>query len=86
MNEIKTKKCECDWCTKWSPIVHKVRDALDEDTRKEFDELIDHYTNIEDDLGWTTARLNGDWPGWQFMKDVLKDRKWIRDNSRTREL
>lgn len=76
--EFAFKKCSCDWCTKWSPIVHKVRNALDENTRIEFDELMDYYVNMEDDLGATQAKLDGDWPGWEFMKDVLKDRKWVR--------
>lgn len=73
MNEQNLKKCDCEWCIKWSPIVQKIMNQLDEESKQEFDDLIMHYACIEDDLGATQAKLEGVWPGWEFMKGVLAE-------------
>ena len=64
-----TRECTCDWCTKRSPAIHRIREALtDEAIRKEFDELIDYFMNVEEDGNVNEAKLAGDWPGWQWIK------------------
>ena len=67
------KNCQCDWCTKKSPAINRIREALtDKVIRKEFEDLVDYFMNAEEDGAVNEAKLAGDWPGWRFMKTVIR--------------
>jgi hypothetical protein len=71
-----TEKCTCDWCTKRSPTIDRIRESLtDEAVRKEFDELIDYFMNLGEDCNVNEAKLAGDWPGWEWMKEEKEKRR-----------
>lgn len=66
-DETKTE-CGCDSCQHWSPISAHIRAQLDENGRKLFDEMSEHYGHIEMDLDVANAKLDGSWPGWEALK------------------
>lgn len=63
------RKCECHWCTHWLPLIQQIDAQLDEPSRKLFDEYVTHVGHLEMDLDVANAKLDGDWPGWEAMKD-----------------
>jgi len=60
-------KCLCDWCVRISPMHKRIKDALPEHLKHEFDYLSNRFFNIEMDLDATEAKLNGSWPGWEWI-------------------
>lgn len=42
--------------------------------RKLFDEFATAKMHSEDDLACAYAKLEGDWPGWEWMKEERKRR------------
>ena len=60
-------KCLCDECLIWGPKYQRIRDVLGGTLRRDFEELHDHlymeafYGNIAE------AKLDGSWPGWEWI-------------------
>lgn len=67
--------CKCDWCVRVSPILEEIEKILKGEHLLIFNELVDRVINIETELECAEAKLSGDWPRWEFMKEVLKERK-----------
>lgn len=64
--------CKCDICQKWSPLHRRIMAKLRGKDRKLFDEFLMMEMNQSDALGAATAKLEGEWPGWEWMKEAVK--------------
>jgi len=64
-------QCKCDLCTKWSPLHRRIMAKLRGKDRKLFDEYLMMNASDSDDLGAANAKLAGEWPGWEWMKDEI---------------
>ena len=65
-------KCTCDLCVKWWPLHRRIEKKLRGRDRKLFEEWQMKVAADSDELGSLTAKINGDWPGWEWMKDAVK--------------
>lgn len=61
--------CDCDHCQDWYPLIKRLEAQLDAHGRELLDLLACDWMNQSDDLGVANAKLAGDWPGWEAMKD-----------------
>lgn len=66
------RKCQCDICTKWGPLHRRIMAKLGHKDRKLFEEYVLMEWAQSDALGAAGAKLSGEWPGWEWMKDALK--------------
>ena len=66
-------RCQCELCTKWWPLLRRVEKKLSGRDRKLFEQWQMKIANDSDSLGAATAKLNGDWPDWEWMKQAVKD-------------
>lgn len=66
-------ECGCNWCQHWYPIIKHIEAQLDEEGKKLFNELGEHYDHVEMDGDVAQAKLDGGWPGWEKMKDFKPD-------------
>ena len=64
--------CSCDICTKWMPMHRRILAVLTPEDRKLYDEFLMMEANRSDDLGVAEAKLAGDWPGWEWIRDAVK--------------
>lgn len=64
--------CLCDHCTNVSPRIQGIRDALKGDAKlsHDFNYLVTRLMCAEEDLDVCEAKLAGDWPGWEWMKEA----------------
>ena len=46
--------------------------------KKLFDEFLMMVWNDSDDLGAANAKLAGEWPGWEWMPEVIKQKNGRR--------
>jgi len=69
------KTCLCKICTEVSPRIRDIKKALPENLQKDFEWLMDDYCQKSNDLDIANAKLNGDWPKWEFMKKFLPVKK-----------
>lgn len=78
MNE--PTQCQCDLWQKWHPFIRRMLARLKGQDLKLFKELLSQT----DELDCANAKLNGTWPGWEWMKDAAKRQgtcEW-RENAR----
>ena len=54
----------------------RIREALPEALRKDFDYLVTRTMNVEADLNYMEALWSGDWPGMEWIKDAKKANGW----------
>jgi hypothetical protein len=66
------RKCKCELCTKWSPLHRRIMAKLRGKDRKLFDEFLMMEASQSDDLGAAEAKLAGEWPGWEWMKEAIE--------------
>lgn len=72
------RSCPCKLCAKWNPLIeriHKIlRNAGGEHVNDDllFDELVADWQTQSMDLGAAEAKLEGTWPGWEWMKEARK--------------
>ena len=64
--------CKCDLCTKWSPLHRRIMAKLRGKDLKLFDEFLMMEANQSDELGVAEAKLEGEWPGWEWMKETIR--------------
>ena len=53
--------------------------------RKLFDEYLMMNANDSDELGCATAKLAGEWPGWEWMKEAVKEQERKQANDQLSE-
>lgn len=68
----KRRKCTCDECAKWIPLHRRIMRKLSPRDRALYEEFLDKEEAESLDLGVANAKLAGDWPGWEWMKRVVK--------------
>lgn len=64
------KRCLCDICVRISPMQKCISDALPEELRIDFAYLMTRMECAEMDLDAAQAKLDGEWPGWEWIKDA----------------
>ena len=69
----KSKLCQCDLCQIWWPLHRRIEKKLRGRDAKLFQQWLMKCANDSYSLGAATAKLNGDWPGWEWMKEAVKD-------------
>jgi hypothetical protein len=62
-------KCGCDLCQHWNPLIAQIEAQLDDNGKKLLEELVNDWMHNNDDLGVANAKLEGNWPGWEEMKN-----------------
>jgi hypothetical protein len=67
-DETKTE-CGCDFCQHWHPLIKHLQAQLDDEGKKLLNELVEQWMNESQDLEVDEAKLAGDWPGWEAMKN-----------------
>ena len=77
------RKCKCDLCTKWSPLHRRIMAKLRGKDRKLFEEYLMMVWSDSDELGAATAKLDGEWPGWEWMKEAIKEQQRKQANIRS---
>lgn len=65
-----SKPCKCDICAKWSPLFNRIMPLLTPEDRVLLDEFRTNEMMESLDLGVAQAKLDGIWPGWEWMKDA----------------
>lgn len=73
---IKRERCLCDQCTRIVPMQKRILDALPEELRKDFEYLCMKLEVVETDLAATEAKLYGEWPGWEWIKEARKNEEY----------
>lgn len=68
----KFKTCKCKWCTVWSPIIKRIDHALSPRLKKQFNDLLEHYIFMEEDYDYLQAKMDGSWPGWEWLPNEIK--------------
>lgn len=63
------KKCGCDLCTRWGPLTARIEYQLDKNGKELLNELINEWMHNREDLDVANAKLDGNWPGWEDMKN-----------------
>lgn len=66
------RKCLCDLCTRISPMMRRISKALPRELRRDFDYLMMRLYTAEEDRDADEAKLNGTWPGWEWMVEARK--------------
>ena len=69
---MKPKRCTCDICTKWAPLHRRILAKLRGKDRVLFEEFLDMEEQQSTDLGVATAKLDGTWPGWEWLPKVIR--------------
>jgi hypothetical protein len=63
------KKCNCKYCTIEKPRLDNVERALESsEALDDFKHIVSDLIHAEDDVNYYQCLLNGDWPGWKWMK------------------
>lgn len=62
-------ECGCDFCQHWSPLIDHIKAQLNEDGKKLLNELVEHYMYESEDGAVAEAKLAGDWPGYEELKN-----------------
>lgn len=75
------RKCKCELCTKWSPLIRRIQKKLRGKDAKLFDEYVMMEWQQSDDLGAAEAKLAGEWPGWEWMKEAIEEQKRKQANA-----
>lgn len=65
-------KCSCEYCLRMGPSFKKIRDALPEDLKPEFEYMVTRLMTVEEDLNYAEAQLDGSWPGWEWITEAKK--------------
>lgn len=62
--------CQCEYCQKIIPMMQQIIKVIPtEELRKDFDWLMERLMYAEDDRDYYKAKMEGSWPGWEWMKD-----------------
>lgn len=64
-------KCYCNSCVEWSPRIKRIKKALPEKLWKEFDGFILHSMCQNMDGAIAQAKLDGSWPGWEWLPKMI---------------
>jgi hypothetical protein len=64
-------ECLCNHCRHWHPLIEHLEAQLNEEGRKLLRELTDHWMDDEEDLDVAEAKLNGTWPGWEWLPAAI---------------
>jgi hypothetical protein len=73
-------KCQCDICIIWMPLQRRILKKLKGKDLELFEQWRMRWAMQSDDLGAAEAKLAGDWPGWEWMKQAVKDHAgWASD-------
>ncbi len=81
----KHKPCECDYCKRISPMWDYVSKALSiqPELLKDFEWFMEKSMYDGDELCCANAKLEGIWPGWEWMKgnkgEPMVDRNLLID-------
>lgn len=62
------RKCGCNWCRHWSPLLQHIEAQLNEEGKKLLNEYVTFVEQEIEDGHVAQAKLNGDWPGWEILK------------------
>lgn len=68
-------ECMCNSCRHWSPLLSHVKAQLDERGRALLDEYMNYIEQSDEDGNVAQAKLEGNWPGWEWMKEEVKKRE-----------
>ena len=64
--------CLCDLCSRIFPMQERISKALPEELKKDFDYLMMRLAVAEEDFCAANAKLVGEWPGWEWIKEARK--------------
>ena len=70
------RQCGCDLCIIWSPLWSRIIPKLDESDRQLFEQHLMNVANDSDSLGSAEAKLAGEWPGWEWMKEAVNQKRY----------
>lgn len=75
------KTCTCNFCTVIYPAIKRIEAELTGQNLIDFEMLMTNMMCAEEDAGYANAKLDGSWPGWEFMKDLSQrpDRQGIQE-------
>lgn len=71
---MKTRTCKCDMCTKWNPLARRILAKLRGNDKALFNEWLEMEAQQGDDLAATTAKLDGSWPGYEWLPAVIEQK------------
>lgn len=63
--------CQCDYCVKWGPFFRRISADMNDVDKALLEEFLLHESSQSDDLGAAEAKLDGEWPGWEWMKRAV---------------
>jgi len=66
------KECQCEWCTTFSPGYQRLKARTHPDDLPFLDEMLNRMMCAEDDLNYAEAKLDGSWPGWEWIVEAKK--------------
>lgn len=71
---MKTKKCTCEYCTKWTPWSERVERKLTGRDLNLFYEFLIKASQQSHDLYVASCKLSGTLPGWEWIVEEKKKR------------
>lgn len=74
MNDPTKTNCYCNLCKYWSKVVKRVRHKLSGKLLKDFDTWCDHMACEGLDGSVAEAKLDGSWPGWEWLPAEITKR------------
>ena len=69
------KRCGCDHCQHWCPLLAHVRAQLDKEGNQLLDELVLDWMKASEDRDVAAAKLDGTWPGWEWLPTEIEKRR-----------
>lgn len=75
-------RCLCDQCCHISPMAARLRGVLPEELRGDFDYLTMTLMCAEEDRDVARAKLAGEWPGWEWMKDAVRAAEYAEERGK----
>lgn len=82
VDEDGKQACGCNFCQHWLPIMERVESQLDEETKKLFNEYVSYIEQKAEDGDAANAKLEGNWPGWEAMKDKEALQKFLTSEAK----
>lgn len=64
------EKCGCHFCTELIPREKRIREALPPELHADLEYIMSAYGADSLDKDVAEAKLDGEWPGWEWMKEA----------------
>lgn len=70
----KKKRCLGHWCGVMSPVIRRLEFTIPKESQADLRRLVTYYLGEEMEADRAKAKLEGRWPGWEWLPEEIKRR------------